>query len=243
MLTIVQVGRQPAMSSRKCSSTSWPCSVCSTSGCHCTPASRRSTSSKAATGVPAVEASTSKPGGRRDDRVAVAHPDRVLAGQVGEQRAGVGRPRPGCGRTRERPVRRPRRRGPGPSPGSRSTCRRPGPRPSKTAASSCGRARLVDRGRSAGQDDRLRARGPASRRPASCAARSRSRPGPRGPGGRSAGRTARRSRRRGPGRGRRAPTCREPIGASGGADRLRPCRSTTPMTWSSSSTSARSTPS
>ena len=37
--------------SRKCSSTCWPCSVCSTSGCHCTPASRRSTSSNAATGV------------------------------------------------------------------------------------------------------------------------------------------------------------------------------------------------
>ena len=28
MLTIVQVGRQPAMSCRKCSSTVWPCSVC-----------------------------------------------------------------------------------------------------------------------------------------------------------------------------------------------------------------------
>ena len=66
MLTIVQVGRQPAMSCRKCSSTAWPCSVCSTSGCHCTPARPRSTSSNAATGVPAVEASTVKPGGRRD---------------------------------------------------------------------------------------------------------------------------------------------------------------------------------
>ena len=52
MLSIVQVCRQPAMSCRKCSSTFWPCSVCSTSGCHCTPASPRPTSSNAATGVP-----------------------------------------------------------------------------------------------------------------------------------------------------------------------------------------------
>ena len=37
----------PAISSRKCSSTCWPCSVCSTSGCHCTPAKPRPTSSNA----------------------------------------------------------------------------------------------------------------------------------------------------------------------------------------------------
>ena len=63
MLTIVQVGRQPAISSRKWLSTCWPCSVCITSGCHCTPARRRSRSSKAATGVSAVEASTANPAG------------------------------------------------------------------------------------------------------------------------------------------------------------------------------------
>ena len=63
MLTMVQVGRQPAMWSRKCSSTFCPCSVCITSGCHCTPAIRRSSDSKAATGVPVVEASTVKSGG------------------------------------------------------------------------------------------------------------------------------------------------------------------------------------
>ena len=79
MLTIVQVGRQPAMSSRKWLSTSWPCSVCITSGCHWTPASRRSRSSKAATGVSAVEASTSKPAGAATTAVAVAHPDPVPA--------------------------------------------------------------------------------------------------------------------------------------------------------------------
>ena len=63
MLSIVQVGRQPAISSRKCSSTRCPCSVCSTSGCHWTPAKPRSTSSNAATGVPPVEASRVKPSG------------------------------------------------------------------------------------------------------------------------------------------------------------------------------------
>ena len=63
MLSIVQVWRAPAMWCRKCSSTFWPCSECSTSGCHWTPASPRPTSSKAATGVSAVEASTVKPSG------------------------------------------------------------------------------------------------------------------------------------------------------------------------------------
>ena len=59
------------------------------------------------------------------------------------------------------------------------------------------RARLVHRGRAAGQDDRLRLAWPAARPPASRTARSRSRRSPREPGGRSAARTAPRSRRRG----------------------------------------------
>ena len=70
---------------------------------------------------------------------------------------------------------------------------------SNSAGSSCGApsAYTLD-----GPPDRtiaagLRAR---SRRRSSCAARSRSRRWPRGPGGRSAARTGRRSRRRGPGR-------------------------------------------
>ena len=63
MLTIVQVGRQPAMSCRKCSSTFWPCSVCSTSGCHWTPASRRVGVLERGHGGDAVEASTVKPSG------------------------------------------------------------------------------------------------------------------------------------------------------------------------------------
>ena len=74
------------MSCRKCSSTCCPCSVCRTSGCHCTPARRRDTSSKAATGVTRVEASTSKPGGAAT-AVAVRHPDGVVDRHVGEQRA------------------------------------------------------------------------------------------------------------------------------------------------------------
>ena len=53
-----------ARRSRKFSSTRWPYSECTTSGCHCTPYSRRSSSSKAATGVPAVAGSDRRtPGG------------------------------------------------------------------------------------------------------------------------------------------------------------------------------------
>ncbi len=63
MLTMVQVGRQPAMSCRKCSSTACPCSVCITSGCHCTPASRRSTCSNAATVARGERALTVNPSG------------------------------------------------------------------------------------------------------------------------------------------------------------------------------------
>ena len=60
---VVQVRRHPARSNRKCSSSCWPCSVCSTSGWNWTPASRRPASSKAATGAPAVVAQTVNPGG------------------------------------------------------------------------------------------------------------------------------------------------------------------------------------
>ena len=62
MLPMVQVGRQPA-SSRNRRSTSRPCSVCITSGWNCTPYSWRLVSSIAATGVAAVRAVTVKPGG------------------------------------------------------------------------------------------------------------------------------------------------------------------------------------
>ena len=63
MLAGVQSGRQPAMSKRKFSRTCWPAWVCSTSGCHCTPASPRAVSSKAAIGAPALPASAVNPAG------------------------------------------------------------------------------------------------------------------------------------------------------------------------------------
>ncbi len=63
MLAGVQSGRQPAMSYRKFSSTRCPAWVCSTSGCHCTPASPRAVSSNAAIGAPALPASAVKPAG------------------------------------------------------------------------------------------------------------------------------------------------------------------------------------
>ena len=63
MLAGVQSGRQPAMSNRKFSSTRCPAWVCSTSGCHCTPASPRAVSSNAAIGAPALPASAVKPAG------------------------------------------------------------------------------------------------------------------------------------------------------------------------------------
>ena len=102
-----------------------------TSGCHCTPYRRRSSSSNAATGAP---------GGRRGDRecpsgaavhrVAVAHPDRLLGGLAVEQgRRRCRRRRPASRRTRAARCARPCRRAPAPSPGSRSRCRTPARRP------------------------------------------------------------------------------------------------------------------
>ncbi len=43
--------------------TAWPCGVWATSGWYCTPARRASRCSKAATGAPAVPATTVKPSG------------------------------------------------------------------------------------------------------------------------------------------------------------------------------------
>ena len=89
MLTIVQVGRQPAIWWRKCSSTCWPCWVCMHLG---VPLDA---------GQPAVDVLEGgdrrdrgggehrEPLGRGGDRVAVGHPDGVLGGDVGEQGAGL----------------------------------------------------------------------------------------------------------------------------------------------------------
>ena len=63
MFAAVQSGVMPATSRRKRSRTSWPCGECPTSGWYCTPASRRSTSSNAATGAPEDEAVVVNPSG------------------------------------------------------------------------------------------------------------------------------------------------------------------------------------
>jgi hypothetical protein len=61
----VQVGRAPHTSNRNDRSTSWPRSVCTTSGWNCTPYTARSRSSSAAIGAPGVDAVTVKPSGAR----------------------------------------------------------------------------------------------------------------------------------------------------------------------------------
>ena len=63
MFASVHDGRQPATSYRNRVRIAWPCSVCSTSGWNCTPASPRATSSNAAIGAPADPAVTVNPGG------------------------------------------------------------------------------------------------------------------------------------------------------------------------------------
>ena len=68
---------------------------------------------------------------------------------------------------------------------------------SNSAGSTVGAPWRVHARRAAGQDQRRRLAGDDLRRPACRRGRSRSRPAPPAPGGRSAGRTARRSRRRG----------------------------------------------
>ena len=82
--TCVHAGRHPHTSMRKWSKTSLPRSVCTTSGWNCTPKSRRSGSSMAATGAPALVAVGVKPGGHGGDGVAVAHPHLGVAGQSGQ---------------------------------------------------------------------------------------------------------------------------------------------------------------
>ena len=170
MLTIVQVGRQPAMSCRKCSSTCWPCSVCSTSGCHCTPASRAvgvlerrdrgHPRSRRARRSPAGPRSRSRRGTSRRVWSAGRSASRVPPRSTVDRRTAV---LAGAGR-RDR-----RRRGPAPSAGSRSTCRTPARRPRTDRRVDGRRAGGVDRRRSAGEDRAPSACGPASRPPASCA--------------------------------------------------------------------------
>ena len=63
MLAVVHVGAMPAPACRNRSSMVWPCAVCSTSGCHCTPKRCRSGCSNAAISAPSVRPVTAKPDG------------------------------------------------------------------------------------------------------------------------------------------------------------------------------------
>ena len=62
---VVQFGAIRAPRARKFSITRCPYAECTTSGCHCTPYSRRASSSNAATGEPADSPVTRKPSGAR----------------------------------------------------------------------------------------------------------------------------------------------------------------------------------
>ena len=95
-----------------------------------------------------------EPGRRRDDRVAVAHPDPVLAGHVGQQRAGLGDLDGGAAVLRAAGPSYLAAEARAPSPGSRSTCRTPARPAVEDGGVDAGGAGLVDRRRAAGQDDR-----------------------------------------------------------------------------------------
>ena len=166
MLRVTQSGRHPA-AARNRRSTSRPCSVCSTSGWNCTPYSPRSGSSIAATGVAAVRAVTAKPGGatvpvspcdiqtccgeRADRPAASARPGgRLRPGRApggGSNSSEVAPYSPAPVRATARPARTPELEAV-----ADAEHRHPG---GEQAIRRGGRARGVDRGRAAGQDDRL----------------------------------------------------------------------------------------
>ena len=154
-------------------------------------------------------------------RVAVRHPHRVRGRDVGQQCAGARHPHRRTAVLAGARSRTPRRRAPAPSAGTRSTCRRPG-RPASN------RARSMPGAFSAytleGPPERMIAFGCLASISSTgmCAARSRSRPAPPAPGGRSAGRTAPRSRPPGPSRvparwtpWNRVPSWPQPIESAG----------------------------
>ena len=63
MFAVVHDGSMPAPTWRKRSSIVWPCAVCITSGCHCSPNRWRSGCSKAAISAPTVRPVTANPAG------------------------------------------------------------------------------------------------------------------------------------------------------------------------------------
>ena len=141
---------------RKCSSTSWPCSVCSTSGCHCTPASRRVDVLERGHRRASVEAaSTVKPSGAATTESPWLIHTRCCSRHLGEQGARRGDGDRGAAVLRA----------PGPAylaaerlrhrleAVAHAEHRDPG---LEHARSTVRGARLVDRRRAAGQDDRLR---------------------------------------------------------------------------------------
>ena len=135
-------------------------------------------------------------GRRRDDRVAVRHPDGLLDGQVAEQRA-LARPAARSCRTRPRRCGRRGRRAPAPSAASRSRCRASAPRARRWPGRRAARPRRTRMpARRTGSAPPGCAGGAPPRRRG--ARRARSRRAPRGRGGRSAASTARRDRPPGP---------------------------------------------
>ena len=196
---VVQFGAIRAPRVRKFSITRCPYAECTTSGCHCTPYSRRSSSSNAATGEPADSPVTRKPSGAR----CTASPwliqtDCSLRLAVEQRRAVRLHRRDGAAVLAQAGLRdvAAERQGHGleavadaehgdAGREQRRVDRRARPRRTRCSGRRTGSPR--------------RGRGRAARPPAGCAGRSRCRRWPRGPGGRSAGRTGRRSRRRGPG--------------------------------------------
>ena len=142
------------MSCRNRRSTCWPCGECPTSGWYCTPASRRSRSSNAATAARSDAAVTVKPSGARTTESPWLIHTGCRAGRPSCRDPASSRRSARCGRTRASRPARPRRRAPAPSPGSRST----GPAPARPTVNSSGstrrRARLVHARRAAGEDQR-----------------------------------------------------------------------------------------
>ena len=148
----------PANSCRNRLSTCWPCGVCMHLGVvlHAGQPTRAVLERRhrgAGAGGDDVE-----PVGRRGDRVAVAHPHRLDAGQIRMQLSRQSLSAR-CGRTHWCRCARPCRPAPVPSPESRSRCRTPARPRSNNAGIELRGAVGVHAGRATGQHDGLRVLG------------------------------------------------------------------------------------